>query len=353
MPTISFALILSDTLKNKNIKVSQIESEIEVKGQLDPYQLQRIRDQVSESFQQRRKNLNDFILKKAAEAAKEKDPKKRVEIIRQADAQIAKSVRDFDKKIQTEITAFCEKDEELRQAGSGTWSYLVSTAWQIGSLVWNGSKASVETGAGLATGGATAALAVKSLIDLALDFKKFWESQTEAWRSVERQQQLLQDALTKIRKTKKGTPVALSDAQAAEAALAPFGPKIDALEKTTRGFSLRLDAMLKDGALRTVKDKKALKKIEDAIDALVRKVADLGEAVTQKRALQKRAKDSIRTAMAKAKADPTSWLTWAAGIYDKINDLMDVTSEAEDIYSAIKQCVIVFQSVQEALAEED
>ena len=39
MPEISFALILSQNLKHKNLKVRQVESVIEVTGTIDPYQL--------------------------------------------------------------------------------------------------------------------------------------------------------------------------------------------------------------------------------------------------------------------------------------------------------------------------
>jgi hypothetical protein len=37
VPEISFALILNENLKNKNLKVRQVESVIQVKGALEPY----------------------------------------------------------------------------------------------------------------------------------------------------------------------------------------------------------------------------------------------------------------------------------------------------------------------------
>ncbi len=351
MPEISFALIQSDNLANKNLKISQIESVIEVKGKLDAYQLQAIRDAVSDSFKARQKNINDLIRGKAKEAATEKDPKKRELIVADLDKALAKASGAFDKKIQADVKAFCEKDEKMQQAGSGTWSYVVSTAWSLGSILWNGSKATVETGEALATGGATAVLAVKSLIDLGNDVMKFYTSQSDAWRSVDGQAKKISEALEKIRKTKKGQPVAQSDIDKAELALAPFGAKIDALEKATRGFAERLDAMLNNPATKKITDKKALKQIEGGIDEMVKKVAEMGKSVADMRKAQARAKDTIRTAMSKAKADPWSYVTWASGIYDLINDGIDVLKAPEDLFDEMKRFVVVLGHIQDNLAE--
>jgi hypothetical protein len=116
MPDISFALILNENLKNKNLKIKQVESVIEVKGDLDPYQLQKIRDHVSDSVQARRKTINDLIAGKAKQAVAAKDGKQRKAIIAEVDAAIHKSAAAFDKKMQESITAFCEKDIELARA---------------------------------------------------------------------------------------------------------------------------------------------------------------------------------------------------------------------------------------------
>ncbi len=351
MPEISFALIQSDNLANKNLKIEQIESVIEVKGKLDPYQIQAIRDAVSDSFRDRQKTINDLIRGKAKEAAKEKDPQKRLAIIADLDKALAKASAAFDKKIQASVTEFCAKDEKMQQAGSGTWSYLVSTAWSLGSLAWNASKANAETGLALATGGATAALAIKGLIDLANDIMKFYKSQTEAWTSVDAQEKKISTALAKIRKTKKGQPIAQSDIDAAELALAPFGSKIDALEKATRGFAERLDKMLNSASPKQITDKGAQKKLEDAIQTMVVKVADMGKAVADKRKAQSRAKDTIKTAMTKAKADPWSYVTWASGIYDLVNDGIDVLKAPEDLFDEMKRFVVVLGHIKDNLAE--
>ena len=44
MSEISFTLIQSDNLANKNLKISQIETAITVSGKLGPYHIQAIRD---------------------------------------------------------------------------------------------------------------------------------------------------------------------------------------------------------------------------------------------------------------------------------------------------------------------
>jgi hypothetical protein len=350
MPEISFALILNENLKNKNLKIKQVESVIKVKGALDPYQIQKIRDHVSDSFQARRKTINDLIAGKAKEAAANKDPKKRSEIIAQVDTAIAKSAAAFDKKIQESITTFCEKDAELAQAAkTGRWSYAVNTLWDVGSLFWNGSEAAVGTASAMATGGATAALALKALFDLCLDFEKFCTTQADAWRGVDAQEKKLKAALDVIKKTKKGSPVAQSDIEKAESALAPLGPKIDVMEKNTRALAVKLDAILKQQIEKKVTDKKTVKKVENAVQAAVTEVAELGAAIAKKRKAQLSAKDSIKSAMTKAKADPWSYVTWARGIYESFNDTLDLSKPAENLYDAAKQLkIVVSQALEEA-----
>jgi hypothetical protein len=353
MPEISFALILSENLKNKNLKIKQVESVIEVKGALDPYQIQKIRDHVSDSFHDRQKNINALIAGKAKEAAATRDPKKKREIITQVDTAIARSASAFDKKIQASITEFCDKDAELSQAAkTGRWSYVVNTAWDLGSLLWNGSEAAGGTAAALVTGGATAALALKALFDLCLDFEKFCTTQADAWRGVEAQEKRLKAALDVIRKTKKGSPVAQSDIEKAETALAPLGPKIDVLEKTTRGLAVKLDAMLKEQIDKKVTNKKIVKKIEIAVDAAVKEVAGMGAEIAKRRKAQTSAKDSIRSAMAKAKSDPWSYVTWARGIYEDFNDMLDLSKPAENLYDAAKQLKIVVSQAMEDAEDE-
>ena len=340
----TFALISMENLKNKDLKLKQVECVVEIKGKLDPYQIQKIRDHVSDSVVARRKNINDAIAAKAAEAAEAKDPKKRKAIIAQVDAAIAKALAAFDKKMQQSISEFCEKDAQLAQAAkTGRWSYWVNTAWDLGSLVWNGSQAAGEAAAvGLG--------ALKSLFDLCLDLEKFCTTQRDAWRGLEAQEDRLKQALEVIKKTKKGSPVKQSDIDKAEAALAPLGPKIDVLEKNTRALAGNLDEMLKEQIDKKLADKKVVAQIEKTIDAAVRKVTDYGTAVAEKRKAQKSAKDSIKTAMAKAQNDPWSIVTWALDVYGQINDTMDLTKESENLYDSAKKLKIV---IEKAMNEED
>ncbi|HEY2132113.1 MAG TPA: hypothetical protein VGH36_03925 [Acetobacteraceae bacterium] len=166
--------------------------------------MQKIRDHVSDSFHARQKTINELIAGKAKEAAAAKDPKKRREIIAQVDSAIAKSAAAFDKKMQESMTAFCEKDAELAQAAkTGRWSYAVNTLWDVGSLLWNGTEVGVGTASAMATGGGAAALALKALLDLCLDFEKFCTTKADAWRGLEAQEKKLKAALDVIKKTKK------------------------------------------------------------------------------------------------------------------------------------------------------
>ena len=350
MPEMSFALILSENLKNKNLKIKQVESVIQVKGDLDPYQLQKIRDHVSDSVQARRKTINDLIAVKARQAVAAKDAKQRKVIIAEVDAAIHKSAAAFDKKMQASITAFCDKDAELAQAAKlGRWSYWANTAWDLGSLLWNGSEVATETAGAVASGGAAALLALKALFDLCLDFEKFCTTQADAWRGLDAQEKRLNTALDVIKKTKKGSPVAQSDVEKAESALAPLGPKIDVMEKSTRALAANLDKILKTQVEKKVTNKAAVKKINDAVDAAVTAVSAAGTAIAQKRKAQTSAKDSIRTAMTKAKSDPLSWVNWARKLYEDYNDANDLATPTEGVVHAAKQLkIVVSKALEEA-----
>ncbi len=347
MPEISFALILSENLKNKNLKVKQVESIIEVKGKLDPYQLQKIRDGVEDSFKARRKTINDLIAGKAKEAAKA-TPAERKKIIADVDAAIAKSSAAFDKKIQTSIADICKKDAELEKAATaGKWSYWCNTTWDVGSLIWNATEAAAETGGALATGGATALLALKSLADLCLDFEKLCRTQAEAWRSLEDQEDRLKAALDAIRKVKKGSGVPQSAIDKAETALAPLGPKIDVVEKTTRVLAGKLDELLKQQDSKELKGRKAVRLLNKTVQSTVEDVSALGAGVALRRKAQKSAKDSIKSATTKAVSDPWSYVTWARGIYDDFNDMMDMNKTSESLYDDAKKLKIMVDKLIE------
>ena len=349
MPQISFPLILTENLRNKNLKVKQVESVIEVTGSLDPYQIQKIRDHVSDSFQARRKTINDFIKTKAEEAEEAQNAKQRKDIMREVNTTIGKSFKAFDKKIQDSVTVFCEKDAELQQAAkTGRWSYLVNTAWDVGAILWNGTEAVGGTAAAVATGGTTAALALKGLFDLCMDLEKLWRTQADAWRGLDAQETRLADALDAIKKVKKGSLVPQSAIDKAETTLAPLGPKIDVVEKNTRAVAAKVDLMLKDQALKKLKDKKAIAELEKTIQELVEGIAKQGAYIAAKRKAQSKAKDSIRTAMTKAKADPWSYVTWARGIYEDINDHIDMATPAEGLYDAVKKMKLHIEKLMEA-----
>ena len=348
MPEISFALILSENLKNKSLKIKQVETIIDVKGKLDPYQLQKIRDSLEDSFKARRKTINDLIAGKAKEAEKA-TPAQREKIIADVDAAIAKSVTAFDKKIQASVTDFCTKDAELEAAAaSGKWSYWCNTAWDIGSLMWNGSSAVAETGGALATGGATALLALKSLADLCLDFEKLCRTQADAWRSLDDQETRLKAALDAVRKVKKGAAVPQSLVDKAESALAPLGPKIDVVEKTTRSLAVKLDELLKKQDAKEIKGRKAITALNKTVQSTVEDVAALGAGIALRRKAQKSAKDSIRSAASKAAADPWSYVTWARGIYESFNDLMDMNKASENLYDDAKKLKILVDAMIES-----
>ena len=55
-----------------------------------------------------------------------------------------------------------------------------------------------------------------------------------------------------------------------------------------------------------------------------------------RRKAQKSAKDSIKSATTKAVADPWSYVTWARGIYDDFNDMMDMNKKSESLYDDAK-----------------
>ncbi|HEY2132112.1 MAG TPA: hypothetical protein VGH36_03920 [Acetobacteraceae bacterium] len=113
---------------------------------------------------------------------------------------------------------------------------------------------------------------------------------------------------------------------------------------------MKLDAMLKQQLEKKVTDKKTVKKVENAVQAAVTEVAELGAAIAQKRKAQLSAKDSIKSAMTKAKADPWCYVTWARGIYESFNDTLDLSKPAENLYDAAKQLKIV---VTDALKEAE
>ena len=348
MPEISFALILTKNLKHKDLNVRQVESVIQVKGDLDPYQLQAIRDGVEQSFKDRRKNINDLIEKTAKLAAAKKNESERQAIVVQFNKAMQKQLKEFDKNIQKRVTEFCENDERLQaEFRRGRWTFGVTTLWSLTSIVWKGSKASTETAGAVATGGATAALAIKDLIDLGKDVLGLIDDLRTAARGVDDQEKRILKALAKIKKVKKGNPVPQSDIDAAETALAPFGPKIQSLENETRKLAMKLDKLLKVQKKSKIPDKRAEADAEKAVGELVEKVADMGKSVRQRRDLQKRSKDTLKTAMRNAQADPKSYWTWAVGIYDSINDWIDIMKTPEDLFDTTEQFIKRMQKALE------
>ena len=296
---------------------------------------------MNDSFQARRKTINDLIAGKAKEAERAVDPKRRAAIMVEVDQAIAKSCGAFDKKVQASITAFCKADTEMEKAAeTGKWTWLCETAWNVGCIVWDGMKTVGEVQDGNVMG------ALKKLLDVTIAIGELAAEQGDAWRGVDEQEKRLVAALDAIRRLKKGEVVGQSLIDKAEMALAPLGPKIDVMERGVRKLAGSLDELLKQQDSGVLKGDEELAKLEKLVGAAVADVAGIGAAVGARRDLQKRAKDTIRTAAAKAKTDPGSFLGWALEQYKRYNTVMDAKDLAQDIKD-VEKCADNMRTVVE------
>ena len=101
--------------------------------------------------------------------------------------------------------------------------------------MWNASEAAAETGGALATGGATALLALKSLADLCLDFEKLCRDPGRRLALAGGPGGPVEGGARCRPQDEEGCGRPRNQLiDKAESALAPLGPKIDVVEKTSR-----------------------------------------------------------------------------------------------------------------------
>ncbi len=344
MPDISFALIDSKLLKLKALKVKQIETVIEVSGQLDPLQLQKIRDRVAPGFVARKEQIAGYIEDAAKQLERETDARKRDAIAKACVASLDKSSKAFDKKAQKAVADFCAADTAMMASGSGNWQFAVSTAWSATSIV----VGLVEAGRAAMSGNVAELPGIlKALLDAALEIESTAESVGTWWRSLEQQQKELEGKLAVLKAVKKGAPVPQSAIDKAEVAQAGFGPKINALEKETRSLSVMLDKLLKQA--KGIPDDAIQAEAEKAIGAMIDSIITLSANLAEKRDAQKRAADTIRTARTKAQKDTWYWVEWAKTIYGFYNDVSDVTNVSTKLMEAAKAFVATVKQSKAAL----
>lgn len=352
MPEISFALILTENLNNKVLNVVQTESVVSVDGKLSPREIASVRDAVSDSFMARRKNLNDMISQAFKDLAKANSAKARDQIIGTFNADMTKSLVTFDREMQKRVTKAVEETKGIgEKAEAEKWSFVVSTAWSVAKLTGDGIKLFAEAFEVVeAPNLSGAASLVKSMVDLTRGVVEFAKGIRDAWRGVKAQEDLVKATLDKIRKTKKGEPVSLSEVNKAEDQLEKLGKKIDALEKQADGLSREVDQMLK------LKFEKAFeastaKMAEAAIDETLKALSELNKEIIARRKFEKSADTSIKVAKTKAKADASYWKTWAVAAYDLVCDLSDMSGDVESLWDCVTKIKTTSDRLEQAREE--
>jgi hypothetical protein len=353
MPEISFALILSENLNNKVLNISQMESIISVKGNPSPRELQEIRDLVSESFNARRKNINDMIRQGFRDLAQASTQQSRDKIIAGVNADLTKFVARFDKEMQRQVTKVVDDDEALSQkATQEGWQFMCATSLNAAKLTTDGIALFNDVFEAVEAKDVVAgAKVLKSLFDLSRSAIGLASDLRDAWRSLEAQEQLAKAALAKIKATKKGTQVNLSDVKKAEDLLDKLGPKIEALEIKADDMSRAVDEMLKAQSSKTFDGEQEAKALEKSIDETLSVLTDLNKEIKARRKFKKSAESSLKDAKTKAKADASYWVTWGLFAYDLVNDLTDLTGDVGGVWDKVNKAKTGIERLQQAHQE--
>lgn len=323
MAKISYALILSDTLKLKQFQVTQVEAVIDITGDYDdPSSLQVLRDAVNQSFQDRRANLNKFIKQADDEIARVSDKRAKLTLLSKFNSRMGAAVGQLEKGLQGKVAEWIkQKQAAAHEEVQDNVKFWVKCGWSGYKAGKGISEAVTGSAAAVATGGTTLALAAKGLFDtgkevlgLIADLRDHFKGEAAIRQEIEKSRAAIKAA--------KGRPTE-SVVGRLEMQLKAYSPKISAIEASARTLGVKLEQML-DTAEKGGKELATA--CAPSIDKVIKEIIALNEGVKEARDIQKRASDALRDAQKKAVKDPASFLgflKWCDGVYEQINLVFD------------------------------
>jgi chromosome segregation ATPase len=327
---ISFALVLDKNLKLENLKLKQIETVINVRGDTDPVTLQRMRDAVRDSFQDRRKNLNALIAKSEGNLAKIKNRKDRQKAAKVALQAIDKQVKGFEKNLNTRIVAFCrEEEKKTAEFDAAQVKWGIATMWSAGAVL-------KDTVTGIAALFASAALPPaslalgKAIADLALDMKGLYQDLRDACKSEADVRKDISNAFKKLKAIKKPKPVPKSSVNQLDKSIQLHKAKLDEIEMRAKQIGARLNGFLK------LSEKPGLSKngkkiLRGAIDKRIKEIVKLNTDLKKGRSQYTSFLSKYKQAKKRQATDAWSIVDWSLEVYDVVNKLFSWTVEFGDV----------------------
>lgn len=328
--TVSFALILTKNLKLTNLKLSQIETVITVTAGMDPLTLQQMRDAVSDSFQARRKNLNDFIVASEKLLAREPNKKKRQQKAKAIIVKMNSDVKKFEANLTKRVNVFCAAEEKRQEDfDKSQVKFAVSTLWSAANIL-------KDTVGGIAALFASAAVpaasvaAAKAIADLLLDIKGLYGSLSDACKSHLKVQKEIVSSLKKIKATKPPKPIGKSLLNQVDSQIKLYEDKLDSIEMYAKTLARQLNGVLNFAEKNKDISAEAKKRIKKFVSRNIKDIVSISNDVKKgKRSIQS-FRDKYKQASKRAKTDARSIFDWALSFYDMANKLVTWTQEWGD-----------------------
>ena len=341
--SVSFALVLRKNLGESNkqsiLKLPQIELEVEVKSGMDPYTLQEMRDAISPSFMDRRKNLNSLIEASEKELFKEKNEKKRKALTKVSLKKIDAELSAFEKNLTKRVNDFCIAEDKKRDDfDKENVKFAVSCAWSLGNVLND------------AIGGITALFATvvvptaslsaaKSIADLALDIKGLVDNLRDAYKSgADVQADILAD-LKRIKAVKAPKPVGKSLVQNLSKNIGLYETKMTAAEMQAKALARKVDALLKFANKRKDLSAEAEKRITKVVSATIAEVQRIAKDLKKGQRSLQSFKARHANAEKTAATDAASFIGWAVGAYDMANKIFGWYADFGQVDKAVDMLV--------------
>jgi hypothetical protein len=364
MAEITYAVILDKNLKLNHLEVPQMEVVLDVTGaDPDPLTLQQIRDEpsINQCFQDRRKNINDFIEKVDGQLAKIKDKKQVESLISALNKKIDGELNTLEDELQKRVDVFVQKQKQnvndLFWARAKIATRIVKALIKVGKgVVELPGKATAAFGAGLTGAGVFLSLvALKSLYSSVTDIKGAFDEVKGALEGEREQYNKLKKAVTELKKIKKPNPVPQDKIEDVEKLLGPYGARLLGVDSSAKSAATKLDKHLKELEAGKFRKKEAQKAAEDVVHEMILKIIELSKNVEEGRKLLQSAKDKVKDALTRVKKDTSIFWTLAGPLWKVVDGLMDAgekTLEAENTASFWDNCLEVLKDKIEEEMEE-
>jgi len=333
---ISFALVLSSNLKKPNTQMQQIEVVLEVTGDTDPLTLQKMRDVANKSFLKKRSGFNGIIAQTEKVLAQLKSKKTFESKLKGFHKEVDRRLKDIEKDLDKQVTAFCKKDAELAAIYKKTRNWFAVKATWDGSKIASASMEALAKGtAGALTGGLNMATlsAVKTCVDLARDIYKLGKEAADYHRDEAKQRKVIKAVLKKLTSLKPPKSVGKTAIDAVEEAFKPYPQKVLLQRQNAKETAKRLDKLLKQAELIKKVDHPQVKaygiKGRRAISEAIKGVIAADRKHQSATDFMKFVDKSISNAR-KREFDDRSWASWA---FDWTVDLYDKYAEFESKFN--------------------